>query len=83
MIRNHPGHRITVTRGQVRWHVECSCGLDRRFASVTPANRAALAHHHAVGGCNCPAWLVARPYHPPVLRLVPDTEDAPAASSTA
>lgn len=66
-VRRHPGHALTVTQGPVRWHVECSCGLDRRFASATPANRAALVHHHAVGGCNCPPDVAALSIHPHVV----------------
>lgn len=69
-VRPHPGHRITVTRGPVRWHVECSCGLSRVYASCRAANRAALTHHHAVGGCNCPSEVALMTNHPPALRLV-------------
>lgn len=64
----HPGHNITVTSGPVRVHLECSCGIDRRFASATPANRAALQHHHDVGGCNCPPQVLELEVHPAVAR---------------
>lgn len=60
----HPGHDITVTHGPVRSHVDCSCGIARRFASATPANRYALEHHHEAGGCNCPEHIRALDVHP-------------------
>ena len=63
----HPGHSITVTAADVRVYLECSCGLERRFASKPPAVRAALEHHHEAGGCNCPAAVLALPEHPAVL----------------
>lgn len=64
MIAFHPGHDIYVTTADVRVYVDCSCGLERRFASKPPAVRFALEHHHQVGGCNCPPDVVALDVHP-------------------
>ena len=64
----HPGHAITVTvtgNGPFgRAWVDCSCGFSKTCASKRDANRTALAHHHAVGGCNCPPNVVASDVHP-------------------
>lgn len=86
--RMHPGHDITVTHGAVRSYLDCSCGLTRTFASPTPANRAALVHHHDEGGCNCPAWVVELDIHPtipgagfPVPAAGPDDASAWAGST--
>lgn len=61
----HPGHDITVTPGVFgRAVVECSCGERSVRGSKFAATRAALIHHHAVGGCNCPHAVAAHAVHP-------------------
>lgn len=60
----HPGHDITVTPTPIRVYVECSCGLLEVCANRSDANRNALAHHHYVGGCNCPERVRALDVHP-------------------
>lgn len=48
----HPGHHITVTPMGVfgRVVLECTCGIERRFASTPPANAAGLRHHNDLIG---------------------------------
>lgn len=65
----HPGHALTVTVGEVgkaigRAWVDCSCGLVRVFPTKRAAVRAALLHHHDVGGCICPPSVLALEDHP-------------------
>lgn len=65
-IPMHPGHDITVTRGPFgRSLFECSCGEMAVRASKSAGVRAALAHHHDNGPCNCPPSVVALPEHGP------------------
>lgn len=61
----HPGHPITVTPGAFgRGYAECACGWHQTCASKFTATRAALNHHHQVGGCNCPPVVTAHDIHP-------------------
>lgn len=56
----HPGHAITVTPGPFgRAFFDCSCGEKEVRASKSQGVRAALNHHHDVGGCNCPDHVIA------------------------
>ena len=66
LLDAYEGHRITVTRCPANgFWVECSCGMrPRKVGTKRAANVAGLAHHHDVGGCNCPPEVVALPYHP-------------------
>lgn len=67
-LAGHPGHNITMTPGPFgRAYFECSCGEQQTRASKADAVRVALAHHHRVGGCNCPDDVKALPEHPPVF----------------
>lgn len=45
----HPDHQITVTGGGPfgRAYFECTCGIDRTFASKHAANVSAMAHFEA------------------------------------
>lgn len=60
-VRMHRGHAITVTPGPFgRAFFDCSCGEAQVRASKSAG---ALAHHHDVGGCNCPESVIALPEH--------------------
>jgi len=79
---DHPGHDIRVTGGGPfgRAWLDCSCGIDRVFASKRAATAAAFLHHHDVGGgCACPDWAVALDVHP----TAPASTTEAAAGSTA
>lgn len=66
----HPGHAITVTPGPFgRALFDCSCGEAQVRASKSSGVRAALSHHHDVGGCNCPDSVIALPEHGTAITL--------------
>lgn len=68
LVESHPGHVLNVTGGGPfgRAWVDCSCGYTLTCPSKYAADRAALRHHHDVGGCNCPSLVVEHVAHPPV-----------------
>lgn len=71
VVPMHAGHEITVTPGAFgRSFFDCSCGEMQVRASKSQGVRVALAHHHDVGGCNCPPSVVALPEHPEVVERV-------------
>ena len=68
-LSTHRRGATTVTVGPVgeavgRAWVDCSCGVTQTRPHRAAANRAALRHQHAVGGCVCPSWVVDHPQHP-------------------
>lgn len=66
----HAGHAITVTSGPFgRAFFDCSCGETQVRASKSSGVRAALSHHHDVGGCNCPDQVIALPEHGTAITL--------------
>lgn len=70
VVRMHPGHAITVTPGPFgRAFFDCSCGEAQVRASKSAGVRAALSHHHDVGGCNCPDPVIALPEHGTAITL--------------
>lgn len=66
MITPHSGHEISISV-LVHARIQCACGWRTAHATRSQAYRAALQHHHLVGGCNCPPEVASKPYHPASL----------------
>lgn len=85
LVVPHEGHELMVTETVFgRAWFDCSCGVSRVFPLKREATRAALLHHHDVGGCNCPPQVRAHPWHPdPPTNSGASCVATPAAGSTA